>query len=244
MQLALGGQRVAFDSESSALGVVRNLHTVYVPDRKRDGTVAGVFTLSTDVTALKLVERNLDQLARRDGLTGLPNRRQFDEHLEEAVQRSQRSGLPMALIFLDIDFFKAINDSMGHASGDTVLKDFAVRLSTHIRVTDFAARLAGDEFVIIMEALHAPEDAATLAKKLLAAIREPMDIDGAATRVSSSMGIAYCADGKESPTDMLARADRALYRAKAAGRDGYNLDVGEDVKLVQRGPIQMRTVRI
>jgi diguanylate cyclase (GGDEF)-like protein/PAS domain S-box-containing protein len=218
---ALAGQRVEYESLCDTLGTVRYLHTVLVPDVQPDGHVAGIYALSTDVSATKAAERHLHQLARVDALTGLPNRRQFEERLEQAMARSSRSKRPMALIFLDIDHFKAINDSEGHGAGDEVLKEFGVRLQGVIRVTDLAVRLAGDEFVVILEGLNTVDEASLVAEKLVEAIRRPMNIGGQTLPVTASMGLAYYEGRGGSAEALVERADRALYRAKSAGRNTF-----------------------
>lgn len=221
LRAALAGERVQFHAETVALGVARSLQSVYVPDVQPDGTVAGIFMLSTDVTALKDVERQLSQLAHVDALTGLPNRRQFEERLDQAMARSRRSKRPMALIFMDVDHFKGINDSLGHGVGDAVLREFAVRLEGGIRITDLAARLAGDEFVVIAEGLNTVDEATVIAGKLVESIRRPMMIKGKPLQVTASMGLAYYTGHEGSAEELTVRADRALYRAKEAGRNTF-----------------------
>lgn len=228
LQRALRGEHIDFEVESFINGALRHLHNNYVPDTRSDGTVHGIFALGTDVTELKRVERELRNLARIDTLTGLPNRRQFDEKLGQALARSRAAGRPLALMFLDIDHFKSINDAYGHGTGDLVLCEFAKRIRAGIRASDTAARLAGDEFVIIVEDLFSPDDVESLAKKLIEQVRVPMDADGINIRMSTSIGIAFHPTGNIAPTDLLAHADRALYRAKAVGRSGYTTYRGVD----------------
>ncbi len=220
---ALAGVRQRFETRSEANGVQRDLLTEYIPDVQADGTVAGFYTLATDITAFKQVERELDQLSRIDSLTGLPNRRQFDQRLAEALARARRSGLPMALMFLDIDHFKQINDSLGHAAGDMVLKVFAERVRSCVRETDLVCRLAGDEFVLILEGLTQMEEATTIAQKVLEAVSAPLTLAGTEVALSTSIGVA-CGRGEgDSDAALLDRADDALYAAKAAGRGGWRL---------------------
>ncbi len=218
---SLAGQRVEFESVCNTLGVVRNLQTVLVPDVRPDGHVAGVYALSTDVTASKAAEKHLLQLAQVDALTGLPNRRQFEQRLGQAMARSRRSKRPMALIFMDIDHFKSINDSLGHGAGDDVLKEFGGRLQRGVRVTDLAARLAGDEFVAILEGVDTVQEASIVAGKLVEAIRLPMHVAGQTLAVTASLGVAYYEGRGESAEALLARADRDLYGAKSAGRNTF-----------------------
>ncbi|MDQ6684005.1 MAG: GGDEF domain-containing protein, partial [Pseudomonadota bacterium] len=221
LKRALGGQRTEFGWISDAVGATRHVHTVYIPDVGLDGSIAGVYSLSSDVTGTKQVERQLEHLARVDPLTGLPNRREFEERLEKAMARTRRSRQSMALVFLDVDRFKAINDSCGHGVGDMVLREFAARLDHNTRVTDTAARLAGDEFVVILEGLEGPSQATLVCEKIGAAIRAPMHCGEHVLTVTASLGFALFEGGAGSVEEFVARADRALYRAKAAGRDTF-----------------------
>lgn len=226
LRAALAGQRVEFEVASRTLQGPRDLRTIYIPDVRDDGSVRGIFTLGTDVTAQKEVERELQRLARVDTLTGLANRRQFDELLEQSLARYRRARRPLALIYLDIDRFKSINDTHGHGVGDAVLREFARRLESGLRETDVAARLSGDEFVVILDGLGTRDEGVAVANKLLQAIRVPMDVAGRSLPVTASMGLAYLDGTAEVDAQaLMVRADRALYRAKAAGRNG--LSVGE-----------------
>ncbi|MDP9126564.1 MAG: diguanylate cyclase, partial [Pseudomonadota bacterium] len=228
LRAALAGQRVEFEVMSQTLVGPRNLQTVYIPDLREDGTARGVFTLSTDVTALKNVERELQWLARVDTLTGLANRRQFDELLEQSLARYRRAKRPLALMYLDIDHFKTINDTHGHGAGDTVLKEFAARLQASLRETDVAARLSGDEFVVILDGLVASDEAIGVATKLLQAIRVTMAVGDQRLDVTASMGLAYLDGSVEIDAKaLMLRADRALYRAKDGGRDALAVDAGQ-----------------
>jgi diguanylate cyclase (GGDEF)-like protein/PAS domain S-box-containing protein len=221
LRAALAGQRVEFEVVSNTLSGPRNLQTVYIPDVRQDGQVHGIFTLAIDVTALKDVERELQRLARIDTLTGLANRRQFDELLDQALARYRRGRRPLALIFLDIDHFKSINDTHGHGVGDAVLEEFAARLQTGLRETDVAARLAGDEFMVILDGLGTRDEAVAVATKLLQAIRVPMAVGDRTLAVTASMGLAWLDGSVDTDAKgLMVRADRALYRAKDGGRDG------------------------
>lgn len=220
---ALAGVRQRFETRSESNGVMRDLLTEYVPDLRADGTVAGVYTLSTDVTAFKQVERELDQLSRVDPLTGLPNRRQFDQRLSEALARARRSGHMLALMFMDLDRFKQVNDTLGHAAGDVVLQTFAARVRAAVRETDVLCRLAGDEFVLIMENLKDPAEAGLLAQKLLDTVQAPLEVMGSEVPLATSIGVACTTADAESDVAFLARADDALYAAKAAGRGCWRM---------------------
>ena len=220
---ALAGVRQRFETRSDSNGVVRDLLTEYVPDIRPDGTVAGVYTLATDITAFKQVERELDQLSRIDPLTGLPNRRQFESRLSEALARARRSERTLGLMFLDLDHFKQVNDTLGHAAGDVVLKVFADRVRGVIRETDQLCRLAGDEFVLILENLNEPREAAAVAQKVLDVVVQPLTLQGQDLRLSTSIGVACHVGGPESESVLLGRADDALYAAKAAGRGCWRM---------------------
>ncbi|OWQ86199.1 hypothetical protein CDN99_20390 [Roseateles aquatilis] len=216
---ALAGVRQRFETRSEANGVARDLLAEYVPDVRPDGTVAGVYTLATDITAFKQVERELDRLSRVDPLTGLPNRRQFESRLSESLARTRRGGRTLGLMFLDLDHFKQVNDTLGHAAGDVVLKVFADRVRGVIRETDQLCRLAGDEFVLILENLAEPREATLVAQKVVEAVRVPLALSGTELRLSTSIGVACHDGGDESEVALLGRADDALYAAKDAGRD-------------------------
>ena len=221
---ALAGEAVDFELIWTVDGTEHCLHTRYLPDIGPDGGVAGVYALSTDITALKAAERQLHELARTDPLTGLPNRRRFMERMDEAIARSHRAARPMALMYLDIDHFKAINDSRGHGGGDRVLEEFAQRLRAAVRITDTVARLAGDEFVIIVEGLNARTEAALVAEKIVAAMRAPIAVqDGEPVQATASIGVAVLGLGRQSAEELLAQADAALYAAKRKGRNGFSV---------------------
>ncbi|MBT2323334.1 PAS domain-containing protein [Variovorax paradoxus] len=224
IERALAGERVEFEAATKKDDFDRITRIVYVPDFGIDGATNGIFSLSLDITELKQVERKLIELARVDTLTGLSNRLAFNEYLPAAIARAGRTGRALALMFLDIDRFKGINDTLGHAAGDSVLVEYARRLSASVRSTDTVARLAGDEFVIVLENVGSQEAAAAAARKVVAQINAPaFRIEGQPLEVSTSVGIAFHAAGAPAVTaeDLLARADLALYNAKTAGRNRY-----------------------
>ena len=225
LERALRGERVEFESEALALGAMRTTQTSYIPDIELDGSVLGVYALSSDVTALKRVERQLQALARFDTLTGLPNRLQFNEKLPEVLARATRTGGALALMYLDVDRFKSINDTLGHAAGDEVLSEFATRLVASVRTTDTVARLAGDEFAIILEGLHERSEVQAIAQKIVDHVRLPMRVADRELCISASVGIAFH-DRSQAATSaelLLAKADEALYAAKAAGRGTFRV---------------------
>jgi diguanylate cyclase (GGDEF)-like protein/PAS domain S-box-containing protein len=184
----------------------------------KDGANIGAVIALKDISAIKQHQEELNKLARIDSLTGLPNRRAYYEQLEAATKRAQRSGKGIALMFLDVDHFKQVNDTLGHAAGDAVLHEFAQRIRKAVRVTDTACRLAGDEFTVILEGLKSPDEASLVAAKILHAFDRPFMLEQGERLVSTSVGVAYV---DVFPIDMAgleATADRALYVAKSGGR--------------------------
>lgn len=178
--------------------------------------------VARDVTRRVEAEQALERLARSDALTGLGNRLQFMERLQLAFARARRSSRPPAVLYMDIDHFKQINDTRGHAAGDAVLRAFASRLAGCVREVDLPARLGGDEFVVLVEDADSAEVPAGIAEKLLAAVRAPVDVDGGPVQVTTSIGVAIAAPGM-APEALMQAADTALYAAKAAGRNTWRM---------------------
>jgi len=216
LERCLQGHASALEIEEERRGRRRVISSTYLP-HVRDGVVQGIYVLSTDATSAREYERQLHALAHSDHLTGLPNRRSYEERLAQAIARSRRSAMAMALVYLDVDHFKQINDSLGHASGDTVLREFAKRLSATVRSTDTVARLAGDEFVIVLEQVGSARECARIADKLLEAVRADFLVDGQPRRITTSIGIAWSAHPEQAA--LAHTADEALYQSKRAGRD-------------------------
>jgi diguanylate cyclase (GGDEF)-like protein len=166
-------------------------------------------------------EREMAALARTDALTGIANRRMFEEVFALAVARAARLGHWVGLAYLDIDHFKAINDSRGHAAGDMVLVEFAQRLHHAVRATDTVARLAGDEFVVLFDCLDPDAAPEALARTILACMRAPFVLGEASVDVTASVGVALAAGGAGSMDALLGAADQALYEAKNNGRNTW-----------------------
>ncbi|MCG6967885.1 MAG: EAL domain-containing protein [Chromatiaceae bacterium] len=185
------------------------------------GRTVQYICIFSDISEKKLSEERLRKLAHYDVLTDLPNRLLFNERLDHALKRVQRSGHQLALLFLDLDHFKNINDSLGHPVGDAVLRLVAERLTRTVREEDTVARLGGDEFVVILEDLHRAEDAANVAAKLVEAMEHPFLVDGQELNVTTSIGIGLCHDASEDSTTLVKNADSAMYHAKQAGRNQY-----------------------
>ncbi|MGO1658457.1 MAG: CheR family methyltransferase [Marinobacter sp.] len=187
-----------------------------------DRSVRWVFVCN-DIAELKVREEKLHRLAMYDELTGLPNRAHLNVHLQDVVSRHERSGSRFGLLFLDIDKFKRINDSLGHAVGDAILKYFSKTLESLIREFDFFARISGDEFVVIMEELEEVEFAQKFAKRILESLKSPIEIAGERLFISSSIGIAIYPEDGEREDLLLRNADIAMYRAKQTGRAKFSL---------------------
>ncbi len=199
----------------SADGTVRHVVANAVPldrDEDDDGRGGAVLTLN-DVTALHLAQEELHKLAMNDTLTGLANRRRLLEFLTEAHRRNVRSPERLAVLFLDLDGFKAINDRLGHAAGDELLAQAGQRIVATVRDGDFVARFGGDEFVVVAENLHVDDGAATLAQRMEAALSEPFELCAGPVTIGGSVGIALMAES-DSPHTLLVEADRAMYDRK------------------------------
>jgi len=221
-QRCLQGQTVEFELPVTIHGRPRRLHTVLVP-HLRDGQVLGAYALSTDVTRSRRHEAQLKRLADTDSLTGLPNRRSYEAALATAVSRAASESGPMALVYLDIDHFKGINDTLGHAAGDEVLRELAQRLRKAVRKSDVVCRLAGDEFTIVLEGLHGPGQCERVANKILAAMEPVFMAAGAPLAVSVSIGIAWDPGATVDAAALGYWADSALYQAKDGGRNRFVL---------------------
>ena len=189
--------------------------------KDNDGRTVQYICIFSDISEKKLSEERLRKLAHYDVLTDLPNRLLFNERLDHALKRVQRSGHQLALLFLDLDHFKNINDSLGHPIGDAVLRMVAERLIHAVREEDTVARLGGDEFVVILEELRHGEDAANVAAKLVEAMEHPFVINGQELTLTTSIGISLHRDAGEDATTLVKNADSAMYHAKQAGRNQY-----------------------
>jgi diguanylate cyclase (GGDEF)-like protein/PAS domain S-box-containing protein len=191
-----------------------------------DGTghPARIHGVCQDVTGQKLLEASLTRRALHDSLTDLPNRVLFMNRLEHAAARLQRHPDAMvAVLFVDLDRFKSINDSLGHAAGDLVVVELAQRLRGAMRLGDTVARLGGDEFAILCEDVHREDDVSVLAARLLRVVSEPAIVDGKPVVTTASIGIAMATGAAASPDTLLREADSAMYQAKQAGRDRYEV---------------------
>lgn len=191
--------------------------------RDEDGNVTHYAGLFTDITQHRLNEERIRQLAYYDALTGLPNRRLLEDRLQHAIRHAHRKQQMLAVMFVDLDHFKAVNDSHGHAAGDHLLTEIAGRLQSCLREDDTLARLGGDEFIVLLPELDSSEHAIRVAHRLIEANARPYRCGDALLRVGSSIGISlYPLDG-ETADALMERADEAMYQAKAAGRNQFRL---------------------
>jgi diguanylate cyclase (GGDEF)-like protein/PAS domain S-box-containing protein len=212
----LNGHAAHVEVEEDRGRHTRIISSTYLP-HVRDGQVVGMYVLSTDSTAARKHERYLIELAHTDPLTGLPNRRSYEQNLAVAASRAKRLGLPMAVAYLDIDNFKHINDTYGHDGGDTVLQEVSQRLREAVRNTDIVSRLAGDEFTVILENVTSAHECDLVGKKILEAVNRPMLVRAETVPVTVSVGFAWSRDAEMHR--LTRKADNALYKAKANGRN-------------------------
>jgi diguanylate cyclase (GGDEF)-like protein/PAS domain S-box-containing protein len=220
---ALAGTPADFEGTTLVPGREYHYRSQYIPDVDDDGAVRGFYAMTFDITERKRHEEALRVMAEYDALTGLANRVRFRARLQEAMDRSDRTGQAMGVAYLDLDRFKAINDAFGHEGGDRVLVEFARRLEASVRATDLVARLAGDEFVIVLENLADAPDAERVAEKILAAMPAPFALAGRDVPLSTSIGLALRWPGGIDADALLRAADKALYEAKGAGRATYSV---------------------
>jgi len=223
--------------DGSLVWVLENGNLIEGPDNRLsiiEGTII-------DITERKRAEEQVKHLAFHDPLTNLPNRLLFNDRLTLAVAQAHRHNQKLAVLFLDLDRFKVINDSLGHSIGDELLRQVADRIQEHVREGDTVARLGGDEFTLLVPGITAEEDAAKIARKICDAIHAPFWIDGRELFVTTSMGVSvYPADGHDAET-LVRNADSAMYRAKEQGRDNYQLYTpAMNAKAVERLSLESR----
>jgi diguanylate cyclase (GGDEF)-like protein/PAS domain S-box-containing protein len=224
-----------------------------VPIRDELGLVRGYRGTAMEITERKRAERRIEELATRDPLTGLPNRLLLADRLSQGLLAAQRGGDMLGVLFVDLDHFKNINDTLGHQAGDLLLKEVAQRLGGVVRKGDTLSRQGGDEFVVVLEGLKTPDDAGQVAQKVLNALALPCEIEGHKIVTSGSVGIAiYPSDGADGPT-LMRHADTAMYAAKSSGRKNYqffsadmNLRTTERLQLEEamRGALDRGELRV
>ena len=213
--------------------------TVCDAGNKRD---PGFVAIARDITERRQAEQRLVYLAQYDALTGLPTRALFHDRANHALARAHREEKLVAIMYLDLDHFKNVNDGMGHHTGDELLKAFAKRITSCLRDVDTVSRLGGDEFTVILESIPHIDNATIVAEKIMDVMQEPFNIDGHEIQMTVSIGITiYPMDDKDL-TNLLKDADQAMYRAKEAGRNNYQLygaDMAENAAAVKQMEAQI-----
>lgn len=187
------------------------------PVLDEDGKTEATVCISRDITEQALAEEKIWHNAHHDLLTGLPNRRLFLDRLEQEVKHAKRSSLPLSVLFMDLDGFKEVNDSLGHEAGDRVLSDVAQRLTDCVREDDTVARLGGDEFTVILSGTNQRQDVAHVAQTIIDALAMPFHVAQQSVRISVSIGITLYPHDASAPFALLEAADRAMYTAKKSG---------------------------
>jgi len=186
-----------------------------------DGKVVSILSFVQDVSSRIQAEERLQYMATRDALTGLPNRLMLHDRLTQAIAQARRSGRRVGVLFIDLDRFKNVNDTLGHRIGDELLKHVTRALAEALRETDLLARLGGDEFMVIVEDFDEPQILGRIAQKLLNAIAQPFNIEHHDIYVTSSIGISVFPDDSDDPEELMKHADVAMYRSKELGRNTY-----------------------
>jgi diguanylate cyclase (GGDEF)-like protein/PAS domain S-box-containing protein len=208
-------------------GVMQVFMTVKIPLRHGDGSIYALCGISTDISERKDFENDIQHIAQHDALTHLPNRALFNDRLKQAIAAAHRNKGRIALMFIDLDKFKPVNDTYGHGVGDLLLKEVALRIQDCLRESDTAARIGGDEFVILLPAIETQQAAGKVGEKILHVLNQPFALAGHTLNISGSIGVAvYPEHGKDEKL-LVKSADIAMYHAKKNGRN--------NVKMYQKG---------
>jgi diguanylate cyclase (GGDEF)-like protein/PAS domain S-box-containing protein len=214
---ALAGETVTYEKEYGDVDGKKHLSFTYIPLHLKDGKIGGAVGVAHDITHHREENVRLMLLSERDPLTGLLNRAGFEKYLQN--RSDSGDGASVAVLYIDLDHFKPINDRYGHATGDDVLREFAARLQAIVRPTDAVARLGGDEFGVVLAGVREPEHAAQVAQKVVEMARQPFVVRELALNIGASVGVAFDADAADGWRGLVARADVMAYQAKAKGRD-------------------------
>jgi diguanylate cyclase (GGDEF)-like protein/PAS domain S-box-containing protein len=210
-------------------GTVTSAEFSIFPKRDKEGKVYGFRGIGHDITERKHAEEKIKYLATHDSLTGLPNRLMFSQLLNHAIQSARRYTRQFAVLFIDLDRFKIINDTLGHEAGDQLLQEIAMRLKQTLRAVDVVARLGGDEFVIFIEGVSDSSQAATVSHNILTTIIKPITIMGQERHITASIGISVFPKDAEDEQSLMKNADMAMYLAKEKGKNNYQF-YSEDIQ--------------
>ena len=225
LRVLQGGETI--QAEETSPNILTGLTAVYLsvklPLRHEDGSIYALCGISTDITERKDIEEHMRHMAQYDGLTHLPNRALFSDRLQQALAAAKRDRNHLALMFLDLDKFKPINDTYGHAVGDLLLKEAAQRIQDCLRASDTAARIGGDEFVVLLPIIEAEQDASMVGEKIRNALVQPFELGGHTLNISSSIGVAVYPEHGADEKLLVKSADIAMYHAKKNGRDNVKL---------------------
>lgn len=202
---------------STASGQDETFEYLLAPVLDERGETEAIVSISRDITEQTLAEEKIWHSAHHDVLTGLPNRRLFLDRLEQEVKHAKRGSLPLSVIFMDLDGFKEVNDSLGHEVGDRLLSDVAERLAACVREDDTVARFGGDEFTVILVGAKQREDVEQVARNIIVALSKPFHVAQQPVQISVSIGITFYPQDASSPVSLLEAADRAMYKAKKSG---------------------------
>jgi diguanylate cyclase (GGDEF)-like protein/PAS domain S-box-containing protein len=197
------------------------VETVAIPIKGMDGYITHIAFVSNDITVQKQHESKLIAMAYHDPLTGLPNRRRFKEHINQQMMLSKRTGKMMALLYVDVDDFKMINDTMGHHVGDGFLQVFSERVRGCLREVDIFSRMGGDEFTILLPMMDSIDQVETVLKRIFQSIEQPYELEGHRFYSTVSMGIAMYPNDGEDSNILLKKVDTALYLVKGTGRNAF-----------------------
>jgi len=220
------GEAISIEDTKPIADVMHTFHVSKVPLRDASGKIVGLCGIARDITERVWAEEQPVYMATHDALTGLPNRRLFNDRLNLEMAHARRNRQKLAVMLLDLDYFKDVNDTLGHNVGDQLLQAVGNRLIGLLRKGDTVARMGGDEFMLICPEIAWGEDTAQVAHKILEAIREPFEFDGHEIRTTTSIGIALYPDDGEDVDTLMKNADIAMYRAKDQGRDNVQRYTG------------------
>lgn len=230
IEAALAGRRVAFERRMSGNGRAHHLQIDYLPEFDAAGKVIGVFALAQDITRRKQNEERLVSAALHDPLTGLANRHLLADRASLAIAHARRSKCALAVVYLDLDGFKQVNDTLGHDAGDHLLEMVGQRLVGAVRELDTVARVGGDEFAIVLWQVNGAPDAASVALKLLETVSKQYAVRGRTVKITLSAGVAIYPHHGEDAATLLKCADLALHEAKHSGKNAYRVFDGEPLQ--------------